>query len=130
MLKCESQEMAAKDVVKLGAGSLRLELSPSIGGSISAFEWLGDGAPRPILRECHSPSEKVLDAACFPLVPFVNRIRGGRFSFREREVRLEPNMAGDPSPLHGQGWLAVWKVEAADDRRALLRFRHEPGEWP
>ena len=50
-------------------------------------------------------SENVLDAASFPLVPYVNRIRGGRFTFRGREVRLAPNMAGDPSPLHGQGWL-------------------------
>jgi aldose 1-epimerase len=40
------------------------------------------------LRKCHSPLEKVLDASCFPLVPYVNRIRGGRFTFRGREVML------------------------------------------
>ena len=51
--------------------------------------------------------------ASFPLVPYVNRIRGGRFTFRGREVRLAPNMAGDPSPLHGQGWLSPWQVERA-----------------
>ena len=50
--------------------------------------------------------------ASFPLVPFVNRIRGGRFTFRGREVRLAPNMAGDPSPLHGQGWLNPWTGRA------------------
>jgi aldose 1-epimerase len=130
MLKSESQEKAAARDVALSAGGLRLRLSPSIGGSISAFEWLGAGPLRPILRESHSPLEKVLDAASFPLVPYVNRIRGGRFSFRGREVRLRPNMAGDPSPLHGQGWLNRWDVEAASDRQALLRFQHEAGEWP
>ena len=118
------------DIVRLSAGPLRLELSPSIGGAISALEWLGDGPPRPILRECHTPLEKVLDAASFPLVPYVNRIRGGRFTFRGREVRLQPNMAGDPSPLHGQGWLSPWHVEAASERAAVLRFTHEAGEWP
>jgi aldose 1-epimerase len=60
----------------------------------------------------------------------VNRIRGGLFSFRGREVRLTPNMPGDPSPLHGQGWLSPWQVEEADERRAVLTFRHESGEWP
>ncbi len=75
-------------------------------------------------------SENVLDAASFPLVPYVNRIRGGRFTFRGREVRLAPNMAGDPSPLHGQGWLNPWAVAEADERRAVLGFRHDPGEWP
>ena len=89
----------------------------------------GDGA-RPILRECNSPLENVLDAACFPLVPYVNRIRGGRFTFRGREVRLEPNMPGDPSPLHGQGWLNPWTRRRAERREAVLSFHHAAGEWP
>jgi aldose 1-epimerase len=82
------------------------------------------------LRKCHSPLEKVLDACSFPLVPFVNRIRSGSFHFRGRETRLRPNMAGDPSPLHGQGWLNPWTVEEADKRRTVLGYRHEAGEWP
>src|SRR5205085_8281577 len=109
---------------------LRLQLSPYVGGSISAFEWLGENCARPILRKCNSPLENVLDACCFPLVPYVNRIRGGRFTFRGREVRLKPNMAGDPSPLHGQGWVAPWQVESAEDATAALTLRHEAGEWP
>ena len=116
--------------VELSAGRLRLELNPSIGGSISAFEWTGDGGPRPVLRKCNGPLRNVLDSASFPLVPYVNRIRGGRFSFRGHEVRIAPNMAGDPSPLHGQGWLNPWRVEEASERRAVLTFRHEAGEWP
>jgi aldose 1-epimerase len=82
------------------------------------------------LRKCHSPLEKVLEACSFPLVPYVNRIRGGRFTFRGREVRLEPNMAGDPSPLHGQGWLNPWSVERQDETSAVLTYRHEAAEWP
>ena len=130
MLKSDSQETVAASEATLGVGNLLLRLSPSIGGAISAFEWLGDRAPRPILRECHSPLEKVLDAASFPLVPYVNRIRDGRFTFRGRAVSLRPNMSGDPSPLHGDGWLNPWELEAASDRHALLKFRHEAGEWP
>jgi aldose 1-epimerase len=117
-------------LVTLAAGNLRLELSPSVGGAISAFEWADANGARPILRKCHSPLEKVLDAGCFPLVPFSNRIRGGRFSFRGQEVVLRPNMAGDPSPLHGQGWLSQWTVEREDKTSAILGFRHEAGEWP
>ena len=122
--------MASDAIVELTAGSLRLQLSPSVGGSISVFEWLGEDEPRPILRKCHGRPEKVLDAASFPLVPYVNRIRGGRFAFRGREVRLTPNMAGDPSPLHGQSWLGAWNVETADETSATLSFSHQAGEWP
>jgi aldose 1-epimerase len=45
-------------------------------------------------------------------------------------VRLAPNLAGDPSPLHGQGWLNPWFVESASDRGAMLSFRHDSSEWP
>ena len=122
--------MASDTSIELTAGRFRLELSPSIGGAISAFEWVDGDRARPILRECHTRLEKVLDAACFPLVPYVNRIRGGRFSFRGQDVRIAPNMPGDPSPLHGQGWLNPWVVEDSSQNRAALSFGHEAGEWP
>ena len=122
--------MASETGLTLGAGKLRLVLNASIGGSISAFEWIDAHVHRPILRKCNSSSQNVLEAASFPLVPFSNRIRGGRFTFRGREVRLQPNMAGDPSPLHGQGWLSAWGVDQATDDHAVLSFRHEAGEWP
>ena len=118
------------DTVTLAAGGLRLQLSPSIGGAISAFEWSNDSGAQPIMRKCHTPLKNVLDACCFPLVPYVNRIRGGTFSFRGREVSLKPNMPGDPSPLHGQGWLNPWTVEHHDSDTAVLSYVHEPSEWP
>ena len=119
----------AKPVI-LSTGRFELTLNPSIGGSISAFEWIGGDRRVPVLRKCNSCSENVLEAANFPLVPYVNRIRGGRFAFRGREVVLAPNMAGDPSPLHGQGWLGAWQVESASAEQAVLSFHHAAGEWP
>jgi aldose 1-epimerase len=117
-------------VLTLSSDILELQLSPSIGGAISNFEWTGEGIRRAILRESHTPLQNVLDAGCFPLVPFVNRIRGGCFSFRGRQVRLSPNMKGDPSPLHGQGWTSTWRVESSSAAEAMLAFDHEAGEWP
>ena len=122
--------MSEQGTVALSAGKLRLELSPSAGGSISAFEWVDGEARQPIMRQSSSTLQNSLDSCCFPLVPYVNRIRGGEFRFRGRDVRLAPNMAGDPSPLHGQGWLRPWTIEEASDRRAVLHFSHDAGEWP
>ena len=116
--------------VILSTGRLQLELSPSIGGSIAGLWWVEDGERTPILREPPALLKDVLEAASFPLVPYVNRIRGGRFQFRGRQVQLEPNMSGDPSPLHGQGWLGAWEVDFAGERQAVLSFRHDRGEWP
>jgi aldose 1-epimerase len=118
------------DTLKLSSADLELALSPSIGGAISRLAYRGAGDPRSILRESHTPLENVLEAASFPLVPFVNRVRGGSFSFRGRTVSLTPNMAGDPSPLHGQAWLNPWTVEQSGEGNAVLSYRHESGEWP
>lgn len=117
-------------LVTLSAGRLELVLSPAIGGSIARFTWRDGDRRLPILRGEEGAPDDVLEAASFPLVPYVNRIRGGRFSFRERTIRIAPNMARDPSPLHGQGWLAPWRVAAASAEEATLEFDHEAGEWP
>ena len=122
--------MSSPKPLILSTGRLELTLNPSIGGSISALEWIAGDRRVPVLRKCNSCSENVLEAASFPLVPYVNRIRGGRFAFRGREVTLAPNMAGDPSPLHGQGWLAPWQVESSAAAQAALSYHHRPGEWP
>ncbi|GAA4711983.1 aldose 1-epimerase [Sphingomonas lutea] len=117
------------DAVRLEAGALRLELAPEIGASIQHFSWHAGEQRVHILRN-GDRAGGVLDASSFPLVPFVNRIRGGRFTFRDREVVLAPNMTGDPSPLHGQGWLRPWSVDRVDGSRAVLSFHHEAAEWP
>lgn len=118
------------DVLTLSSSNLELRLSPSMGGAISRLAYLGADGPVSILRESRTPLENVLEAGNFPLVPYVNRIRGGTFAFRGQEIRLSANMAGDPSPLHGQGWLGAWDVERQNADSAVLSFVHEPGEWP
>jgi aldose 1-epimerase len=120
----------ASTSLTLTAASLVLELSPARGGAIANFHHHGEQGRTPIMRESRASLANVLEAASFPLVPFVNRVRGGAFAFRGRTIRMAPNMADDPSPLHGQGWLGAWQVERADQAHAHLSFRHSPGEWP
>jgi aldose 1-epimerase len=118
-------------LLTLRASSFELTLAPGNGGSIIRFDHLTAGGQRTaILRPAERPDAGPLETAHFPMVPYCNRIRGGRFTFREREIVQVPNLAGDPSPLHGQGWLAPWEVVGQSQTEAILRFRHEPGEWP
>jgi len=115
----------------LTRGPLSLTLRPDLGGSIARFDYnAADGRQIPLFRGISLGEGGILDQGCFPLVPFVNRVRSGRFAFRGREVALAPNLRGDPSPLHGSGWLARWGVEKRSDSELVLRFRHAPGGWP
>ena len=118
------------DLIILRAGKLETVLAPGVGGCVAAFDWVGPHGRLPVLRGEPRRPASVLDAASFPLVPYVNRIRAGRFNFRGRDIVQTPNMPPDPSPLHGQGWLGAWRVTAQSPDSAELRFFHPPGEWP
>lgn len=115
--------------VHLACGALELTLVPNLGGAIARFDCIEGGVRKPLMRPAMVPGH-ALDCASFPLVPYSNRIRGGRFDFRGRTIVLAPNMAGDASPLHGQGWLAPWPIWAASGTAAELVFVHQAGEWP
>jgi aldose 1-epimerase len=122
--------MTCNDTLVLESGRLRVALAPAVGGSIARFDLLEAEVIHPVLRGAEAGERDVLRMGCFPLVPYCNRIRNGRFHFRGREVAIRPNMAGDPSPLHGQGWQAPWTVVRSSGEEAVLRFHHPAGEWP
>ncbi len=112
--------------IRLIAGELALELEPSVGGSIAAYTH----AAQPLMRTTKPGYPDVLDAACFPLVPYSNRIRDGVFSFRGQELRLAPNLPPQRHPLHGVGWRAPWTAESVEGSRAVLSLDWPGGEWP
>lgn len=114
----------------LRAGDLEAQLLPYAGGSVARFDRITGADRQPLLRGTDAEDAGPLDGGCFPLVPFCNRIRGGAFSCDGRLVTLAPNMLPDPSPLHGQGWLAPWDVVSSNGDHAELRFAHAAGEWP
>jgi aldose 1-epimerase len=109
---------------------LEVQVLATIGGCIVRFDRIAAGRRQPLLRGTDMAITDVLEAACFPLVPFANRVRGGSFDCDGRTIVLSPNMAGDPSPLHGQGWRAEWEVTEAAEDRVALAFHHLAGEWP
>ena len=96
-------------LVTLSREPFTLTLAPECGGSVTRFIYYRPGAAKiPLFRVVEGEPDNPLDCASFPLVPFVNRVRHGHFRFRGRDVTLAQNLAGDPSPLHGQGWKAAW----------------------
>jgi aldose 1-epimerase len=107
-------------------GDLGLTLAPALGGSVLAFRQ----GEVDLLRPTPPGAADVLEAASFPLVPFANRIAGGRFGFGGRAAVLPPNMDGQAHPLHGDGWRGAWIVEAADAASATLAFLPQGSAWP
>jgi aldose 1-epimerase len=113
-------------MIAIESPAFRLVASPEVGGSIAALDWHG----QPLLRA--ASGSDVLNSACFPLVPFSNRIAGSRFRFGGREVVLKPNHPHAPSEpvLHGFGWQRAWTVTAHQADRLALALDLPAGDWP
>lgn len=112
--------------LELRYGDLWLALAPELGGSVLSFR-LGD---LDLLRPTPAGAADVLETACFPLVPFANRIAEGRFTWGGRTAAIPANMTGQAHPLHGDGWLGAWRVEGVDARSCVLEFMPERSAWP
>jgi aldose 1-epimerase len=113
--------------VSLASGDWTAELRPEVGGSLSALRWRGVDILRPMPAEASGP----LEGSCFPLVPYANRIRGGRFVWHGWQVAMPLNFLPQEHSLHGFGWQKPWRVASEGGFKAALEFSHDgKGAWP
>ena len=123
-------------VVELRAGRAELGVVPRIGGSIAYYRWsdgtIANGACD-WLRPAGGDDALLQTAdrlACFPLVPFSNRIRNGRFEFDGHEIRLPLNQWPQPHAEHGHGWQSAWRIVARAADRLVLELDRRADTWP
>lgn len=114
-------------MIELAAGAWRAALRPEIGGCLAALAH--DGVP--VLRTMAEDADHPLQSACFPLVPYCNRIAEGRFAWGRRKIEIAPNLPPQRHPVHGLGWLTPWRVVRSDAASALLEHAYDGAEeWP
>ncbi len=100
---------------EMTAGDAHLVLAPSLGGAVTRLDWRN----RPVLRPWSEDASDLFTLASIVLVPFSNRISGGGFDWAGTRLAVAPNVATDPSPVHGDGFQRVWEA-AFDDGAAVL----------
>ena len=111
-----------EDVILLENNGLAVAVSP-LGGAVLSAHWHGV----PVLAPTPTPglaSERLGNEACFPLVPFGNRIEDNSFHFDGRDYTLSPNTA-DPLVLHGDAWRQRWSILRRDRHDVVLHHRLE-----
>lgn len=117
----------------LRSGPLECVLCPGIGGSIGRLSYDAGDRTVALLRPASAAAMASGPAdglGCFPLVPFSNRIAGGRFRFGDRSVALPCPPPHAPHAIHGHGWSAPWRVVRAEAAGAVLEYRHTADAWP
>ncbi|KHK58767.1 aldose epimerase [Ralstonia sp. A12] len=131
--------LAPGPVHTLRAGALAMDVAPAAGGRIASLASAGEGGQR--IDWLAPMSEASLrdgfdglawpKTGCYPLLPFSNRIRDGRFQWRGREIRLAPH-PGQPHAMHGLAHARAWTVEQQTDSSIVLGLRYVPeaDNWP
>lgn len=110
--------------IALAQGPATARIS-TCGGSLLGLQ-VGDV---PLLRAA-ADDAGAIDSACYPLVPFGNRIRGNSFRFEDESYRLAPNTEWDRHYLHGEGWLDDWTVESRSADSLSLTHSHDGSRIP
>lgn len=121
------------DPIILRSGPLGVVFAPEVGGAIARYWSEGRGPAMELLRPAPDAALERRDPwamSCFPLVPWSNRIREGRFAFGSVTVSLPPNRPQDRHTIHGHGFQAGWAVVHVEPTLAVLEYRHPPDAWP
>ncbi|MGC1548078.1 MAG: aldose 1-epimerase [Rhodanobacter sp.] len=111
--------------------TLGVRILAEAGGGLAGFDWYGRGKPIALMRSCESPTDRRIDPnrlACYPLLPWSNRIAQGGFHVDERWIPLTPNRDDEPLPIHGSGWQRAWQVQAHDARETRLSLRESSAD--
>lgn len=107
----------------LAAAGWEAVLVPDRGGAIAALRFEDTDIFRPAPENARDP----LDMACFPLVPYANRIAHGRFGWKGATHSLPRNFGDHPHCLHGLGWQRPWRIEESSGDGATLVHAHDGG---
>jgi aldose 1-epimerase len=127
--------------LSLRAGDFQADLCPELGGALTGL-WCG-GVP--VLRPTNQATSfqatsfqatsvqatPVRDSACYPLVPYSNRIAHARLHWGGQHWPLTPNFSPEPHAIHGTGWRTAWDVLDSGADHASLQHNHAPdADWP
>lgn len=114
------------DVLRLNNSRLGVEILPQVGGGLARFAWHGRSEPVALMRTGDltlkvpggGPDPNQL--ACYPLIPWSNRIAEGGFTVDGHRIALSANRHDEPFPIHGSGWQRHWQPQIVSEHEALL----------
>ena len=115
--------------ITLTTSNAKVEISPELGGAILAYEARVHDEFLPIFKNS-SQASSVSESCSFPLVPYSNRIRNGRFNWQGEEVTLPLNHLPEKHSIHGHGWQRPWQVVEQSETSLTLQYQHIADEWP
>ncbi len=116
--------------IKICNGDFEAHIAPALGGSLLSFREKTTDGWFDWLRPAPANCSDILQTACYPLVPFSNRISHGQFNWRSRSITLPANFPPEPHAIHGHGWQSAWDISDNSSDRVAMVMHHDAGDWP
>jgi aldose 1-epimerase len=125
MVDGAQQPMPPGELVRIGCAGLTVDVAPEAGGRIAQITQAGvDWLVGP-----HDGTPAMIAWGCYPMVPWVGRIRAGRFALQGRTYQLPLNLEGHA--IHGVGFGMPWRLERhAPTALELSLVLPEDERWP
>lgn len=90
----------------------RVVVLSELGAGVAAYDLIDGPEPLAVFRRTADPgTSDPFALGCNLLLPWSNRISGGGFWFEGGFHALQSNLAGEPCPIHGNGFQSRWTVE-------------------
>lgn len=126
--------MGLPELVSLRAGDLALEICPETGGSIARLRHGTVDLLRPA-GDADIAARDPRRLGSYPLFPFSNRVKHGRFPFQGQAYQLALNFGDHPHAIHGNAWQRPWRIEAREPAAVRIAVAHDPrrdgaASWP
>lgn len=113
--------------LQIADATARVVIAPHMGAAIARYDLL-TGAP--LLRPTPDDATDPFAYACNLLLPWSNRISGGGFTYDGAFHALEPNLPGEPYPIHGNAFQEQWTIaDHQPDRLDLTLASNGPGPF-
>ncbi|HLH48941.1 MAG TPA: aldose 1-epimerase [Roseiarcus sp.] len=116
--------------IVLSDGAAEAVVLPWLGAGLERYDLIARGRREALFRAAPPSASEPFALANILLAPWSNRISGGGFHFGGAFHRLEPNIAGEPFPIHGNAFSSPWRVkEEGSAHAALLLSSAGPGPF-
>lgn len=116
-------------IVWLRYADQQLGLVPTVGGGVAAWRLDRAQGALDLWRPWDGRNPDRYSLASFAMLPWSNRISAGSFEHDGQHHPMAPNRAGEPYPIHGDGWLQSWALSqpAPDTLVMSLESHHFDG---
>jgi aldose 1-epimerase len=108
-----------------------LSVLPELGACCGHMKTWHQSAWHNVLRPMPGLESDPFESGAFAMLPYVNRIYGGRLNAQGTVLTLPCNRPRVPHPVHGVGWMHAWRVSKTSAHSIQLQLDHQAhANWP